>query len=88
MTWFFTSGHAVDVVLTVIAVELLGLISIAKWSPLAAILRLAPGALMLLAVRNALTGAHWTWVALPLLLSFPVHVADLARTSRRSGEGR
>ena len=46
-------------------------------------LRLLPGALMLLALRAALTGAGWPWIALALAASFPAHLADIARRPRR-----
>ncbi|HEU0045663.1 hypothetical protein [Sphingomonas sp.] len=78
MNWLFASGHAVDVVLAVLALELVWLVR-RGWAPRHAVLRLAPGALMLLALRAALTGAEWPWIALPLALSFPVHLADLRR---------
>ena len=78
MAWLFASGHAVDIVLAVIALELVWLIG-RGWPPRDAVLRLGPGALMLLALRGALTDADWWWIALPLALSFPVHLADLAR---------
>lgn len=42
-------------------------------------LALLPGALILLAVRAALTGSGWPMVALWLALSLPAHAADLAR---------
>lgn len=83
MNWLFASGHAVDVVLVVIALELGWLIGAARWRPTQAMLRLAPGALILIALRGALTGADWRWIALPLLASFPVHVADLMRRPDR-----
>ena len=82
MRWLFASGHAVDIVLAVIGVELVWLIAGGKWRVIEAVLRLAPGALMLLALRAALIRLDWYWIALPLLLSFPVHVADLARRAR------
>ncbi len=47
-----------------------------------AALRLAPGMLMLVALRAALTGLDWRWIAVPLIVSLPVHLADLARTVR------
>ncbi len=79
MTWLFASGHAVDVVLMVLAIELIWLV--ARGRPLAGCaLRLGPAVLMLIALRGALTGYDWRWIALPLLLSFPVHLADLWRT--------
>ena len=79
MAWLFASGHAVDIVLAVIALELGWLTIKGGWSVQDALLRLGPGALMLVALRFALTGHDWRWVALPLLLSFPVHLADLRR---------
>ena len=78
MNRLFASGHAVDIVLLVIAIELAWLVA-RGWSISAALLRLGPGALLLLALRAALTGLDWPWIALPLLLSFPVHLADLIR---------
>lgn len=78
MEWLFASGHAVDIVLAVLTVELAWLTR-RGWNPIDAALRLAPGALMLLALRGALTGLDWPWIALPLALSFPAHLADLAR---------
>ncbi len=78
MLWLFGTGHAVDIVLVVIGVELAWLVTARGWPVTQATLRLAPGALMLLALRAALTGCDWRWVALPLVLSFPVHIADLA----------
>lgn len=49
-----------------------------RWHPLLALVRLLPGALMIVALRGAMTGAYWPWIALPLALSFPAHLADLA----------
>jgi hypothetical protein len=78
MRWFFASGHAVDLILAILALEFAWLVR-RGWRPGDALLRLGPGALMLLALRGALTGAEWWWVTLPLALSFPVHLMDLAR---------
>ncbi|AHE55328.1 hypothetical protein [Sphingomonas sanxanigenens] len=82
MAWMFASGHAVDIVLAVILVELGWLVGRAKWTLADAVMRLAPGVLMLIALRAALTGLDWRWIALPLIVSFPVHLADLARRTR------
>ncbi|RYY41988.1 MAG: hypothetical protein EOP59_11050 [Sphingomonadales bacterium] len=53
-------------------------------------LTLLPAVFILIGLRNALTGMAWPWIALPLALSFPVHLADLAArfgaTRRRSDE--
>lgn len=79
MAWLFASGHAVDLVLGVMAVELVWLTTRRGWRVSDALLRLGPGALMLVALRAALVQLDWRWIALPLLLSFPIHLADLAR---------
>ena len=63
--------------------EWIGLVALAGWDKRIALYRLLPGALMILALRGALTGAEWHWIAVPLLLSFPAHLADLAATQRR-----
>jgi len=55
----------------------------AGWRIGDATLRLAPGAMMMLALRSALTGTAWPWIALLLALSFPLHIADLRRKPLR-----
>ena len=50
-----------------------------SWTIRDAACRLVPGALMMVALRGALTGAAWPWIALPLAASFPFHLADLRR---------
>ena len=85
MAWLFASGHAIDIVLAVIAAELCYLTVWGGWDVPAALLRLLPGALILVALRAALTGLDWRWIALPLLLSFPVHLADVTRRPRPPG---
>ena len=76
MSWLFASGHAVDVVLLFMALEAIWLTARGR-SLLGVFLMLAPGALMLLALRAALTDMQWYWVALPLTVSLPLHLADL-----------
>jgi len=77
----FSSGHAVDVVLAVVALELLlGVVVIGRnRAKLDLLFALAPGFLLLLALRAALTGAGAVWVAAFLAASFPIHLIDLAR---------
>jgi nitroreductase len=83
MTWLFASGHAVDVVLAVIALEWLVLVRAMGWRAIDATLCLVPGAMMLLALRAALIGMGWWWIAGLLLASFPLNLADLARRHRK-----
>ena len=82
MQGFFASGHAVDVVLLVIAMEfaVMSLRSAReRGGGLDRVLALMPGVCMLLALRASLTGAPWPWIAAALAASFPFHLADLAR---------
>lgn len=76
---FFASGRAVDLVLLVMLAEAAWLILRQRRPVVDVLLALLPGALILLALRAALVGAPWPWIALWLALSFPVHAADMAR---------
>lgn len=82
MAGLFASGHIVDLILVLVAVEVAALALWRRWSGtgprlggLAA--NLASGACLLLAVRSALVDAGWEWVAMALLGSLLAHVADL-----------
>ncbi|MGC6399075.1 hypothetical protein ACNI3Q_00670 [Sphingomonas sp. FW199] len=78
MQALFTSGHAVDIVLAVLAFEAVWLRL--RGQRLADILpALLPAVLMMLGLRAALTGWAWPWIAVPLALAFPVHLIDLRR---------
>lgn len=72
----FASGRAVDFVLLVLVIEALWLTMRRRGDVLPA---LVPGALILLAVRAALTGSEWWVVAGWLALSLPAHLYDLRR---------
>lgn len=76
MAAFFTSGRAVDLILLFMLIEAAFLI--ARGKPVVTIvLTLAPGAAMMLALRAAITGSSWVWVAIWLTVSLPLHMADL-----------
>ena len=79
MSALFGSGHAVDIVLAVMLIEMIVLIRRGKAAATTIVLAFLPGALILLAVRAALTGAGWPSVALALAASFPAHIADVRR---------
>jgi hypothetical protein len=79
----FASGHAADIVLAVLLIEILWL----KYSGMDfadSLPALLPAALMILALRAALTGMAWPYMAVPLALSFPLHIYDMM--SRRKGK--
>ena len=79
MRAFFTSGHAIDLVLAVMAVEVLYLTAVRRRPVGGVVLAFIPGALLLIATRAALTGMDWWWIALALATSFPPHLLDLRR---------
>lgn len=83
MEAFFASGHAVDLVLVIIALEAAWLVLTRRMSGWATMLALGPGVFILLGVRAALVGADWWWVSLPLLASLPLHLLDLKRRLSR-----
>jgi hypothetical protein len=73
---FFSSGHAADVILAVLAIEAVWLRRRGwRWAEVAGLL--GPAVLIVLGLRAALIGAAWWWVALPLALSLPLHLYDL-----------
>lgn len=87
MADLFASGRAVDLILGLIALE-----AVALWLYRRATGRgprlgevapfLIAGAGLLLALRAALVGAPWVWIAGALALSGVAHAVDLARRFR------
>lgn len=77
-TWLFGRGHAADFILLIMAAECAWLVLRRRWPIRAAVYRLLPGGLMIIALRFALTGIAWPWIGLALAASFPAHLADLA----------
>ena len=84
------SGGIVDLILVLVALELAAL-WILWWrrglgvSPRSLVVNIAAGASLMLALRAALTGAGWQWVAAWLVASLVFHLADLAaRWTRRA----
>jgi hypothetical protein len=80
LTAFFASGRAVDLVIAFIVVEAVVLrLWWGRGRALDILLALMPGLCLLLAVRAALTGAGWEWVAFWITASLPAHLADIVR---------
>lgn len=73
---FFASGHAADLVLTVLALEAIWL-KARGWSFAKIIGLIGPAVFIVLALRAALVGVGWEWVAVLLALSLPLHLMDL-----------
>jgi hypothetical protein len=81
----FDSGRIIDLILLFILLEC---VFLALWRrPALRLGELLPnilsGAALMLAVRFALVGARWEWVALSLLGALLAHLADLGLRLRR-----
>jgi hypothetical protein len=75
----FTSGQAIDLVIAILALEVLvvrGLMQRRRALPWPT---LAAGLCLLLAWRSAQAGTHWVWIALPLSAAGMAHAVDLWR---------
>ncbi|MES2860648.1 MAG: hypothetical protein V4701_04215 [Pseudomonadota bacterium] len=83
MSGFFASGHAVDLILVIMALEAGWLLATKRMTPYAVLLVFGPGVCILLGARAALVGAAWWWIALALAASFPLHLLDLRRRLQR-----
>ena len=82
MAELFASGRVVDLILVLVALEALALLGwrlARRRGPSVAMLlaNLASGAALMLAVRAALTGAHWIAVAAFLLAALAAHVTEM-----------
>jgi hypothetical protein len=77
----FAHGRAIDGVLAVLCLEMVvGLCLLGRrGAKLDLMFALAPGFLLMLALRSALAGDSYLWVALFLAASFPIHLIDLVR---------
>jgi hypothetical protein len=88
MDALFASGRAADIVLAVLVIEAFVLTvrharSGAGPPPQVFAPMIGAGVLLVLALRCALTGAPWPWIALLLSGGGAVHVVDLWQRWRR-----
>ncbi|RAI57709.1 hypothetical protein DOO78_18070 [Roseicella frigidaeris] len=88
MQALFSSGRVVDLALALMLVEAVALLALRRsrgggLAPAELLAFLLAGAGLLLALRAALVGAAWEWVALPLVLALLAHLADLGLRWRR-----
>jgi len=87
MTDFFGSAHLVDLILAIVAAELLTIalywrLSRRGIAPRLVFPNLMAGAFLLLALRLALSGYSWPWYAACLIASGIANVADLRQRWR------
>lgn len=84
MQQWFDSGHIVDAIIALMAIETVLLVALRRRvasgpSPASLILMIAAGLFLLIALRGALTGAPWPMLALALFAALIAHLADLWR---------
>jgi hypothetical protein len=79
MSALILSGHIVDLIIAILAIEVLVLATWRRAGLVTPIIAALPGAFLLLALRAALMDAGWMWIGLWLTASFPAHLADLWR---------
>jgi hypothetical protein len=84
-----TSGRIVDIIVAVMAIEAVALVIYHRWShlglaPEAVFANLGAGLFILVALRVALDGGSWIWIAGLLAASFAAHFCDLLQRWRRT----
>lgn len=82
MTELFTTGLIADIMLGFMALEAIFLIAYhfkthRGFAPIAVFWMLLPGTCLVLALRAALVGAAWGWVALAVSVSLVGHLCDM-----------
>lgn len=86
MEEFVRSGSAVDLALCAIAVECAAVLVLKGYRKAGSLaLTLGAGASLLLALRAALTGAEWVWIAAWMAAAMPLHLLDLWLRARSRG---
>jgi hypothetical protein len=79
MAALFASGRIVDAILVLVVLET-GVLLLCRRTDLLA--TLLAGLALMAAVRLAIAGADWRWLALALLAALVAHAFDLARRWR------
>ena len=87
---FFSSGRAVDLAIAITVIEAMALAAYHQrtgrgLAPKQYVLNVISGLCLMLALRFALTGSTWLWVALSLSTSGVIHALDMASRWQRSG---
>lgn len=89
MSELFASGHVVDLILALVAVETAGLVLLWRYTrrgvaPTDLLPNVAAGACLLLALRLQQTGAGWLACCIFLAAGGIAHAADIRRRWRRA----
>lgn len=88
MAEFFASGRVVDLMLAITALEAVAVVGYFRRTgrgvaPADFLGNLLSGVGLMLALRAALAGAGWGWIAAWLVAALAAHLADLRRRWRR-----
>lgn len=83
MTILLADGWIAALILLVLAAEATFLIRRRALPPAQAVLLILPGVAFVLALQAALSGLHWSLIALALLAAFVTHLLDLRARLRR-----
>jgi hypothetical protein len=75
------SGRIVDIILVVMLAEMGVLLAMRRMGLVDLVVMMLPGACLLLALRAALVGAPWSYIAASLAASFVAHMIDVVRRS-------
>lgn len=86
---FFASGYVADLVLVVMAVEVVVLFTLMRRGIIGIAFRtylfgVVAGGCIVLALRLALTGGQWPLIALALAFSFAAHIVEVLTFVRRN----
>lgn len=84
------SGRIVDIVVLVLALELILLAALYARSktgvrPYSALVNIGAGGSMAMALKASLTGLGWQWIAVWLVTSLVFHALDLQNRWQRAG---
>lgn len=75
----FASGRIIDLILLGMLAEMFALIALRRMKSLDAVALLVPGAFLMVALRAALVGAAWPYVAAALAAALVAHIFDVLR---------
>jgi len=78
MSALFDSGRIIDVILLLVALEAVALLAWRRQRAAPLLVGLLPGVALMLAIRAALTGSGWPWIAALLGAALALHLIDLA----------
>lgn len=88
MSELFSNGRIVDIIIVCMVLEWIAIVAYKSRTgngitPPDLSCNLLAGVFLMLALRGALVGAAWQWIALCLAAALPAHLSDLVRRWQR-----